>query len=271
MAVAPSLAARRLQLTAGEYAYLVGLAEATMPTGWEPAADVERGDEQATLAERGVLRGSGDLVTVHPSVAVNIRILTAPQVLIDTTVAIGGQGAHSVHAVAGQFGAALFRLAEAGIELSMFPAVGLGQELLRAVPAEQLSSISSALHAPAPPAPHGRVPLAALRELGLTEVFSGADPDAGAAVLDTLNLPEAQRELAIQTARRTDGTLRSVVTGRLDDRVAVGQVIWLHTDAGWVGLRPDPTGLDEQIVLVEPVTRDDFGAWLAPYISEVLA
>ena len=78
-------AAHRLLLTAAEYAFLVVKSGFDLPPEWSPAPDITTGAEAEALLDRGVLRGSGDLTTVHPSVEANLRVLAAPRIMIDTT------------------------------------------------------------------------------------------------------------------------------------------------------------------------------------------
>jgi hypothetical protein len=258
-------APHRLTLSAPEYAYLVTKLALSMPPGWEPSGDPEPSD----LADRGVLRGDGDLLAVHPSVALNLEILAHPKIMLTTTATIGAAGSRSVHAISGPIGGSLFALPDGGIELSMFAATDLGKELIRAVPPEQHSGIDSTLgngHAATPP--RGSVPLAALQELGAAQLFRGVDPQAPAEVLAELELPAAQAELARQVANRTNGALVSDITARVGDDVRGGRVSWLHTDAGWSGIRPDPAG--HRMVQLEPVNRADLGVWVAPFVAEAL-
>jgi hypothetical protein len=269
MTATESLAPRRLRLSAGEYAYLVDRLELSMPPGWEPAPDERTGAELADLAKRGVLRGDGDMLAVHPSVAMNLRILAGPTVMLDTTATIGPAGLHSLHALAGSLGASLFALDEGALELSLFAAADLGRELIRAVPSEEDTEIGSALddgHSAEPP--RGDVRLAALRELGVAELLRGADPEAPAQVLRELRLPAEEAELATEVANRTDGALVSQITARVADEVRTARVAWLHTDSGWSGIRP---AADRAMVALEPVARADLGVWAAPYVSEALS
>lgn len=261
-------APHRLRLSAGEYAYLVERLGLSMPPGWE--ADERTAADPGDLAERGVL--PDDLATVHPSVALNLRILGAPTVMVDTTVTIGGSALHGLHALAGPLGASLFALEDGAVELSLFEAVDLGRELARAVPPDEDApasmSIMSRLDAGDPPEPpRGEVPLSALHELGAAELLRGADPDAPAAVLRRLALPAPEAELATRVASRTDGTLVSLVTARTGD---TGTVLWLHTDAGWSGLRPLARHEGRAMMYLEPVARTDLGVWAAPYIAAAL-
>jgi hypothetical protein len=268
---ATTTAPHRLTLSTAEYAYLIEKVGVSMPPGWQPEPTAGTDVEVPDLVRRGVLRGDGDLLAVHPSVEVNLRILAAPQVMIDTTASIGATGRHGLHSVAGALGASLFELDGGAIELSLFVATDLGKELIRAVPSEEDTEIGSALgngHAPA--LPQGRIPLAALHELGVAELLRGADPDAPAEVLAELDLPPAEAELARQVARRTDGALIGVITARTPDGVRAGRVAWLHTGGGWLGIRPEPDASVRRMVRLEPVAREDLGVWVAPYVAEAL-
>jgi hypothetical protein len=208
-------AAHRLVLSAGEYQHLVELAEVDMPPGWKPEEAVSSASAESELTKRGVLERKGDRFTVHPSVLMNLRILATSMIIVDTTVSIGNRRSRSLHTVAGQLGASLFALDDGAVELSMFAAVSLGQELIRAVPPEHDTGISSQLGGPAEfePLPSGRVPLGALHELGLATLLANADPDAPGVVLDQLDLSADQAHL-VRRLGRSDGVLTSVVTGR---------------------------------------------------------
>jgi hypothetical protein len=252
-----TLAAHRLTLSAAEYRYLVERLGLSMPPGWEPG--VTTGVSPDELVERGVLRG--DPPVVHPSVAKNLEILAHPKVMLDTTATLGGDGLHSVYAVVGSLGASLFALADGGVELSMFAATALGRELIRAVPDSDEQPAGS----------YGRLPLAALHELGLAELLRDADPRAVEEVLGTLRLPADEAALAVRVAGATNGVLVCMVTARVADEVRSARVAWLHADGGWVGIRPDPDSSGQRMVLLEPVAREDLGVWVAPYVAEALA
>jgi hypothetical protein len=251
-----TLAAHRLTLSAAEYRYLVEKLELSMPPGWEPG--LATGASTEDLVRRGVLRGDGDLVAVHRSVAMNLEILAHPRVMLDTSVTIGAEGLHSMHAVAGSLGASLFALAEGGVELSMFAATDLGQELIRAVPGADTGGVS------------GQLPLNALRELGLAELMLDADPRAVREVLGTLGLPAGEARLASEVAGAANGALVCVITAVVGEAVRSARVAWLHVGDGWVGMRPDPDGSGRRMVRLEPVARADLGVWAAPYVAEAL-
>ncbi|EWC60572.1 hypothetical protein UO65_4144 [Actinokineospora spheciospongiae] len=272
----PVTAPHRLVLTAAEYAFLVAESGFDLPPEWAPAPDITTGAEAAALLDRGMLRGSGDLTTVHPSVEANLRVLAAPRIMIDTTATVGARGSRSLHAFNGALGASLFLLPEAAVELSLFAAVDLGRELVRAVPAWQAGGFGSLLDDPVTEAPlRGSVPLDALHELGIADLMREADPGAAAHVLDVLRLPEAEAAFAQEVVRRTDGVLRCLATAVVhasSDRPQVrsAQLTWLHSDTGWVGIRPAAVGTDRRLVELAPVERDEIGVWLAPYVAEAL-
>lgn len=271
MARAEAPPAHRLTLTAAEYAHLVRATGLDMPPQWRPTA-ATTGAEVDTLLAKGALRGDGDLVAVHPSIEANLRVVAAPRLMVDTTSTIGGRGSRSLHAFAGELGASLFLLPEAGVELSMFAAVELGRELVRAVLDEEPAGIGSALDDTEDAAPlAGRVPLAALHELGVADMLREADPDAPGYVLAELALPKAEAEFALEVVRRTDGVLRCLVTALVADGVRDAQVTWLHCDTGWVGIRPAAGGAGRRLVELAPVAREDLGVWLTPFVSEALS
>lgn len=263
-------AAHRLVLTAAEYAHVVGELGLSMPPDWEPAPDITTGAEAAALAERDVVVEG----RVHPSVQANLRVLSGPQIMFDTTATIGARGSRSLHAIAGQYGASLFLLPDAAVELSMFRATDLGRELVRAVPAEAPGGIGSALDGDGDDGAEplrGRVPLGALHELGVAELLREADPDVTGHVLGELSLPPDEAAFAVEAVRRTDGVLRCLIVALIGEGVRTAQLTWLHSDTGWVGIRPAPTGADRKLVDLEPVAREDFGVWLAPFVSEALS
>ncbi|GAA3021681.1 ESX secretion-associated protein EspG [Actinokineospora globicatena] len=257
-------APHRLTLTAAEYAYVVARLDANMPPDWRPAPDIAAvGD----LAAKGVLVDD----EVHPSVAANIGVIAAPKVFLETTATVGTRGSRSLHAVAGDLGASLFLLPDAAVEISLFAAVDLGRELVRAVPGEE-SGIGAALDAVDEVEPlQGVVPLAALHELGVADLLREADPEAPGYVLAELRLPKEEAEFALQVVKRTDGVLTCLVTGLVDGSVRSARVHWLHSDAGWVGVRPAAHGGGRQLVELVPVDRADLGVWVAPYLAEALA
>ncbi|HET9139012.1 hypothetical protein [Actinophytocola sp.] len=256
-------APHRLRLTAAEYAYLVDRLGLSMPPGWQPDPRDLPPAEPADLVKRGVLDGDGE---VHRSVAMNLKILAGPQVMLDTTATIGGAGLHSLHAIAGRLGASLFELGDGAVELSLFAASDLGGELVRAVPPEAEAEIPAALGETRDRLPAGRVPVAALHELGIAELLRGADPDAPAEVLAGLGLAPAEARLATEVASRTNGGLVCQVTARVRQDVRSARVAWLHAGDGWLGMRPD-TG---RRVLLEPVGRADLGVWVAPFVAEAV-
>ncbi|HSZ29918.1 MAG TPA: hypothetical protein VK784_09210 [Pseudonocardiaceae bacterium] len=265
-------AAHRLMLSAGEYRQLVELSGVDMPPGWRPDEDARSSVAVAQLTQRGVLEDEDNQLSVHPSVLLNLRILARPMVMVDTTASIGSRGSRSLHAVAGELGASLFALDDGAVELSMFAAVTLGQELIRAVPVEQDTEIAALLGGTTSTEalPQGRVPLNALHELGVAELLAPADSLAFTAVTEQLGLPADQAEL-VKRASRSNGGLQCVVTARIGEEIASTVVVWLHMDSGWLGLLPDPDGSGKQMVRLVPAAREDLGTWVAPMIAGALS
>ncbi|HEX6499553.1 MAG TPA: hypothetical protein VF054_11035 [Micromonosporaceae bacterium] len=270
-------AAHRLTLSAAELAVLVGLGDVRLPPGF--AADTaldedQRWDATATLARRGVLRRADDVAdwTPVPSVAANLDVLVRPQVTIEVAVSVGDRGARAMYAVRGELGASLFALADAAAELSMFPAVSLGRELIRALPPDdQLAAGHQRINrvlgtdvAAQPAARSGRLPLAALSS------YRGAGQHDGVADPALSGLDAARRELVDRLYRDTIGAMRALVTGATADGVALGQVIWLATVSGWVGLSPEPGPAGAPDVVLRSVERTEIGAWVAPYVARIL-
>ncbi len=269
-------ATHRLVLSGAEWALLCRLAGVTSPAGFGPGENVAESQPQAAaaaLADRGVLLGGEQL---HPSVAANLAIFARPDVLLRTDVTVGDSGLRAAHVVRGPLGCSLFALSDAGVELSMFPAVALGRELIRCVPDPSSvddSAGDDAIRAAfgtggvGMPPLRGRLPLAALADLGFyPSGRMGRSPTAGAEVA-----------LAGRLTSRTSGVLHCLAVGvnRADGAhrgvVLVGDVLWLLVDAGWVGLAPRPDGSGQQQVDVVPASREEIGTWLAPYLARMLA
>ncbi|MDG4787123.1 hypothetical protein O7626_14490 [Micromonospora sp. WMMD1102] len=93
---------------------------------------------------------------------------------------------------------------------------------------------------------------------------------AGIGWWEALQLTAAQARLAEQVTSRATGVLRVVVSGRVGNGAGLAQVVWLATDQGWLGLRPDPDGSGRRMVTVLPVAREEFGMWLAPHLGQLL-
>lgn len=289
-AAAGVLASRRLTLDAAALALFVHKGWLQLPPGFPmagvsvagPAGAGEDVDEPTLrdaarkLADRGVVVGSGDEpLECRPVAAIagNLAVLADPQAMVHVEVAGPRVGSQAVYAVAGQLGASLFVLADGAAELSLFPAVALGRELVRAVPpaadlrAAEANEIAPALGGSTePPQPlSGRVPLAALADR-----YGSGEPSGAAAAADALGMSRQQADLAAQVHASTIATLRCVVTGRIRDGVVVGQVVWLATRDGWVGLRPDPGKSRQPTVALQPVGREELGLWLAPHLTQIL-
>lgn len=261
-------APHRLVLSTAEFAYLIAKTGMEMPPDWRPDPDIPFGLAETELTKKRVVQGAGDEAEIHRSVQINLGILASPQVMLDTTVSIAGKGLRSVHAVSGSLGASLFALADGAVELSMFAGVHLGRELIRAVPPDSATTgISSALGESTPVPLSGTVSLTALHEMGVARLMREADPGVQAAVLEKLDLPAAEAKVALRAANRSDGALRC----RLTSRIASDQVTWLHTDAGWSGIRPVPDGSGRKLVELEPAAREDIGTWVAPFVAAALS
>jgi hypothetical protein len=209
-----------------------------------------------------------DRVAIHPSVRANLAVLAAPEVLIETRVQADVDGAARVvraaHGVAGELGGSLVRVAEsAAVELSIFPAVGLGAELLRVVP-----PVGSPERADQRPS--GVVPLAALTQLGLAEQ---AGPDVVAEVLADLRLGAGEQARARALLEQARGVLQATVLVRPrvpGGPVELGQVLWYATPGGWVGLAPEPGARGEATVRLRPAGPEDLGGWLAPLVGQAI-
>jgi hypothetical protein len=208
-----------------------------------------------------------DAGAVIPSLAANLAVLARPELLVRLDADLTGGASRSVFAVAGQLGSSLFALADGAVELSMFTATGLGQELIRGIPDPPSTRIRASL-APDDGEPDWagrRLNRAALAEYGPARRLLGPAEAAAA-----LGLAAADAELVAELTDRTQGTLRALVHGRPhgpDHGILVGQVVWVATDAGWFELAPS----DVDTIEVVPVTRERIGTRLAPMIAQVLA
>lgn len=252
----PSAPARRLVLTAAEWAVLVGGRLGGPPPEFRPGP-VGRADRDLAVAEltrRGVLRSpGGGAAEPVPAVAADLAVLHHP--LLTVRLAVDGRGGtrHGWFAVgAGGVVGVLTRPA-GGVELSLAPAAGLGAELSRAVP-EAAVVTGSATGGGALPA--GVLPLHLL-----DAAPPGEQPPPTA----------AEAALADELLRRTAGSLRCLVLGRTGSSLGAGQVSWLATDGGWAGLRPRPATASPRLVEVVPVRPADLGVWLAPTVAALLA
>jgi hypothetical protein len=271
--------AHRLVLTAAEIALLAGICSIELPPGFATAGQVDESAlEQAALAlaSRGIAVVDSDDPFVYlpvPSIAANLSVLAWPLAAVRVEVSVHGRGLRAFYAVSGPLGASLFARGDGGVELSMFPAETLGRELIRAVPRpdELITTegrVGAALGDAAGEPLVGRLPPAALGEYDTARKLAGRDGPDG--VPGSLGLSTAEVALAERVADRTTGTLWCLVTGSGGDGLLVGQVVWLATDHGWVGLHPDPDGSGRRMVVLQPVVREDIGVWLAPHLGQIL-
>jgi hypothetical protein len=211
-------AARRLRLSAQQFRRLIDLADTPLPPEWA-LADVPipaHIDEQLLGAGVLVAAEEGESPVVHPSVLMNLRLFTAPMVMVDTTVSVGDLGSRSLHVLGGELGASLFLLTGGSAELSMYAAVSLGQEFVRAVPEPPTLGIGTRLGGDEPePLPTGVVPLRALHEAGVAQFLTrgGVSQPGRREVLDRLDLAPAQAEL-VRATIGSDGGLQSVIASR---------------------------------------------------------
>ncbi len=236
------MTARRLVLTHGEMAALVEFAGVTLPPGLIPEDTVPKAERRWEPGEERAL-------------AVNLAVLARPVAAVRIETAVPGRVLRGLFSVAGSLGASLFTLAGETVELSLFTAVDLGGELLRAVPEpEGGDSVQSALNPERPL--RGTVDLADLEWQPW--------------------MPPRDSSLADRARAQTRGSVSALITGRHPDGgVLAGQVAWLLTGSRWTGLRPMPAGDDEggeapRKVRLEPVDRADFPAWVAPHLTAVL-
>ena len=283
MTAAAMIAPRRVLLTADELDLLRRLAgdlrlpidfrmeppRPTPPGGWSFAGMV------GSLRERGLLQsgpaGSSDSegMTIHASVRANLAVLAAAEALVETRLQAGVEGAttqgvRAAHAVAGELGGSLVRLGEAAaVELSIFPAAGLGAELSRIVPRVGGRDPSARW-------PTGIVPLAALTQL---EPAERAGPHMVEQVVADLRLGAGELSRARALLARACGVLQATVLVRprmAGAPVAFGRVLWLATADGWLGLAPEPGPRGDVSVRLQPVEPEHLGAWLAPLVGQAI-
>ncbi|WP_166518176.1 ESX secretion-associated protein EspG [Candidatus Blastococcus massiliensis] len=244
--------ARRLVLSAAEWTVLADGRLPDAPPGFGPA-EIERVDAGAAVAalvERGVITPDAEPV---PAVAAQLVVLRRPAVTVRLDVDGRGGARRTWIAVGSGVVVSVLTAVDGGVELSVAPAVRLGEELARAVPdAASVTGAGEESAGSRPPA--GRVPWVVLAD----------EPDAHrAADADDLALVQ-------DLERRTAGSLTCLVLGRTGEQVGAGQVSWLATDAGWVGLRPRPDGSPQRMVDLVPVEPADLGTWLAPTLAALL-
>lgn len=275
-------AAHRLTLSAAELAVLREHSDLRLPPGFDPPPFESTQDDRAMvvaeLTDRRVIDGNPDDAlgwAPVPPVAVNLAVLAQPTALIRIDASVPAGALRSAYALAGELGASLFARGDGAVELSLFPARSLGTELIRAVPeiepAAPASTLDQALRGkPVGGRPLvGRLPLAALTEYGPALRLAGS---AGARqVTADLKLTTAEAELAERLPDETIGTAHCTVSGRSGDGLAFGQLVWLATEQGWVGLRPDPDDTGRQLVELRSVDRDEIGTWLAPMLARIVA
>jgi hypothetical protein len=270
----PELAPRRLVLRVDELELLRRLAgEPRLPADFRvvPGQEQEQDGALASLAGRGLVtndRARAGRFAVRPSLAADLAVLSAPEVLIETRAAVG-QGAarlalRAAHAVAGPLGASLVRADEGvGVELSVFPAECLGDEIRRVVP-----EAGGARRGGSRPA--GVVPLAALVELPIADGIGG--PAVVAEIAAELKVTSEERDLVLSLAREATGVLQATLTApaRAGGAAWVGEVLWYATDFGWIGLAPEPGAQGRTVARLVPVEPADLPAWLAPLVGQAL-
>lgn len=268
--------AHRLVLSAPEWTLLVRRAGLTPPPGFavldDPEPDILRAAGRELVA-RGVVTVDDDPLECRPvePVLANLATFATARAMIWVEASVQERSARAVLAVAGPAGAALVGLAGGAVELSMFEAVALGRELVRVVPAERdlagaTGRLSQALGG-GDFRVSGRLPLAALAEYTRSGDLAGT---AGRAEAVAALATAAQVRLVEQVQARTTGVLRVVVSGRSGAGVGMAQVVWLATEDGWLGLRPEPDGSGRRMVSVRPVAREEIGVWLAPYLGQLV-
>ncbi|MDK3255801.1 hypothetical protein [Blastococcus capsensis] len=248
---------RRLTLTAAEWSVVAAGRLTHPPPAFAPVPLSPAGRDVAisALVEAGiVVTQGGGAVEPVPPVAADLATLDRPLLTIRLQVT-GRTGARQGWFALGRdVVVGLLTLADGGVELSLAPAVRLGVELARAVPdAAEVTGPWPAGEEPGDGVPvAGRLPLALLEDA----------PSPGATA--------EERALAQELERRTAGSLSCLVVGRAGSAVGAGELSWLATDAGWVGLRPRPDGGPRRMVDLVRVEPGDIGAWMAPVVGALL-
>lgn len=266
-----TLAPRRLILALDELEALRRLAgDVRLPADFRVIGELPAA-VAATLAERGLVSGDPGALVVHPSIVADLAVLSAPEVLVETVATVGQgsarQALRAAHALAGPLGASLVRAEEgAGVELSIFPAERVGEEIARVVP-------QAARGREGVWRPEGVVALAALVELPIAAQLGG--PAVVAEVAQDIQVSEQERELALALAREATGVLQATLTvpARTDSHPPaawVGAVLWYATDGGWVGLAPQPGPDGRTVARLVPAEPAELPTWLAPLLGQAL-
>lgn len=250
--------ARRLALSGAEWAVLVEGRLTDLPPGFGPAPTAASAREAAVaaLTARGVLRPQPTGAEPVPAVTAQLAVLQRPLLTLQLEVTGAGGAMRGWFAVGAGVVVGVLTAPDGGVELSLAPAVQLGAELGRAVP--EAGTVAGT--GPTGPAGDpltgsltGRLPLALLQDPATPGV------DAGLVAL------------AADLERRTAGSLSCLVLGRTrQQRLGAGQVSWLATDAGWIGLRPRLDDAPDRQVDLVPVRPADLGGWVAPTVAALL-
>ncbi|CCG02680.1 hypothetical protein [Blastococcus saxobsidens] len=248
---------RRQTLTAAGWS-VVAAGRLTHPPAAFAPVPLSPGDRDvaiSVLVGAGiVVRHDGGAVEPVPPLAADLATLGRPLLTVELEVT-GRTGARQGWLALGRdVVVGLLTLADGGVELSLAPAVRLGAELARAVPhAAELTGPWPAGEEPGDGVPTaGPLPLALLEDV--------LSPDATA----------EERALAQELERRTAGSLSCRVAGRAGSAVGSGEVSWLATHAGWVGLRPRLGGEPRRMLDLVPVEPGDIGTWVAPTVGALL-
>lgn len=248
---------RRITLTAAEWSVVAAGRLTHPPPAFAPVplSHSDRDVAISALVAAGiVVVRDGGAVEPVPHVAADLATLGRPLLTIRLEV-IGRTGARQAwFSLGGDVVVGLLTQADCGVELSLAPAVRLGAELARAVP--DAAKVTGPW--PAGEEPRDGVPVAGRAPLALLEDA----PSPGATA--------EERALVQELERRTAGSLSCLVAGRIVPAVGAGEISWLATDAGWVGLRPRPDGGPRRMVDLVPVEPGDIGIWVAPVVGALL-
>lgn len=248
-----SAAPRRLTLAADEWAVLTHGRVGAAPRAFAPATitPAERNRALGSLVRGQVVEADGAPV---PVVAAQLDVLSRPLFTLLLEISGRAEARQGWFAVGAGMVAGVLLLPGGRTELSLAPEVRLGAELGRAVPG--VGDVTGPW--PADPGPRDGLPLSGQLPLALLQ----DRPSPG-------STPE---ELAVtrQLERRTAGSLSCLVLGRAGGGPVAGQVSWLATDTGWIGLRPRPGGSARRPVDLVPVQPADLGVWVGPTVAALL-
>ena len=253
------MSARRVLLSVDEFAVACADHDISLPIGYAPTVRAGAADADvasAADAARAHLNARGISGPALAAVAHNLRLIAAARILVDTQIAGGDHGLRCLIALDDTVGATLIHSGDRGVELSVWPATALPHELRRIVPPTE-----SALALPS-------VRILVDTLISALALDAHGHDDAERLLVNETGIAAADAAELIDLCAHARGSLHSTVLTATDGGVtAVAHVVWVLTDAGWLGLRRSGHGAVE----TAPVTADDLGAYLAPTLAELVA